>query len=235
MTGAVGMSQKSTLTASTLGLRGGKMARVLIACEESQAVCKAFRARGHEAYSCDLQPCSGGHPEWHIQGDALEALHAEDWNLLIAHPPCTYMSKAGARWMYPTAGSPSKERYRKAMEAKEFFMRFLDSDVPRIAVENPRPMKIVGLPEPSQTIQPYAFGDPYSKATHLWLRNLPPLMATLICSTHVPWVQSNTGAKARGGKSHPGIARSAKERSKTFPGIAQAMADQWGPLLEEES
>lgn len=135
----------------------------------------------------------------------------------------------------PTAGSPSKERYRKAMEAKEFFMRFLDSDVPRIAVENPRPMKIVGLPEPSQTIQPYAFGDPYSKATHLWLRNLPPLMATLICSTHVPWVQSNTGAKARGGKSHPGIARSAKERSKTFPGIAQAMADQWGPLLEEES
>lgn len=211
------------------------MARVLIACEESQAVCKAFRARGYEAYSCDLQPCSGGHPEWHIQGDALEAMHSRPWDMVIAHPPCTYMSKAGARWMYPTAGSPSKERYRKAMEAKEFFMRFLDANVPRVAVENPRPMKIVGLPEPSQTIQPYAFGDPYSKATHLWLRNLPPLMATVICAKHEPYLPSNTGGLARGRGGSRGVAKNAKEASKTFPGIAKAMADQWGPLLEEGS
>jgi site-specific DNA-cytosine methylase len=142
------------------------MGAVLVACEESQEVCKAFRARGHDAFSCDIQPCSGGHPEWHIQGDALEVLDY-GWDLLIAHPPCTYMSNAGARWMYPVAGSIDEERYRKAMEAKEFFMQFLDANVPMIAVENPRPMKIVGLPEPSQTIQPYNFGDPYSKATHL--------------------------------------------------------------------
>lgn len=204
--------------------------KVLVACEESQEVCKAFRRRNHEAYSCDIQECSGGHPEWHIHGDALETLGSRDWDLVIAHPPCTYMSKAGARWMYPKAGEINEERLAKAMEAREFFMRFLEADVPRIAVENPRPMKIVGLPEPSQTIQPYDFGDPYSKATHLWLRNLPPLMATVICEKHVPWVQSNTGAKARGRKYHPGIARNQKERSKTFPGIAEAMAEQWGGL-----
>lgn len=203
--------------------------RVLVACEESQEVCKAFRRHGHEAYSCDIQDCSGGHPEWHIKGDALAHL-GDGWDIVIAHPPCTYMSKAGARWMYPTAGSPSKERLRKAMEAKELFMAFLEADVPRVAVENPRPLRIVGLPEPSQTVQPYDFGDPYSKATHLWLRNLPPLMATCICADHVPWMPSNTGGLARGRKGSRGVAKNAKEGSKTFPGIAEAMAVQWGGL-----
>ena len=107
-------------------------------------------------------------------------------------------------------------------------MRFLESRIPRIAVENPRPMRIVNLPPPSQTIEPYMFGDPYSKATHLCLRGLPPLMATCITDSHVPWVQSNTGGLARGRGGHRGIARDAKERSKTFPGVAEAMAAQWG-------
>lgn len=127
------------------------MGSVLVACEESQEVCKAFRDRGHEAYSCDIQECSGGYPEWHIHGDALEALNSRDWDLIIAHPPCTYMSKAGARWMYPKAGQIDEERLAKAMEAKAFFMKFYECDCQRVAVENPRPMNVVGLPKPSQT------------------------------------------------------------------------------------
>lgn len=206
--------------------------KVLVACEESQAVCKAFRKRGHEAYSCDIKPCSGGHPEWHIQGDALEALEGDHWDLVIAHPPCTYMSRAGARWMYPSAGKVDKERLRKAMKAKAFFMKFLNARVPHIAVENPRPMKIVGLPAPSQTIQPYQFGEPYSKATHLWLRNLPPLMSTVICDRHTPFLPSNTGGLARGRKGSRGVAKNAEEASKTFPGVAEAMAEQWGAYIE---
>lgn len=134
--------------------------------------------------------------------------------------------------MYPTAGSPDKERLKKALAAKEFFLRFLNADVPRVAVENPRPLRIIGLPEPSQTIQPYDFGHPYSKATHLWLRNLPPLMATVICANHTPFLPSNTGGLARGRKGSRGVAKNAKEASKTFPGIAQAMAEQWGSLLD---
>ena len=134
--------------------------KVLIACEESQRVCIAFRERGHEAYSCDIQECSGGHPEWHIQGDVLPLLngncqfetmdgkkHTVDgkWDLLIAHPPCTYMTKAGARWMYPKAGNIDKNRYEKAMAAKQFFMEFYNTDCEHIAIENPVPLKCVGL------------------------------------------------------------------------------------------
>ena len=125
---------------------------MLVACEESQEVCKAFRARGHEAYSCDLQDCSGGHPEWHIKGDALELLKMR-WDMIIAFPPCTYMTNAGAVRMR-VGGVLQAERYAKAMEAKAFFMQFLNADCPRIAIENPTPMKIVGLPEYSQAIQP---------------------------------------------------------------------------------
>lgn len=121
--------------------------RVLVACEESQTVANAFREAGHEAYSCDLVECSGGHPEYHLRADALEILKIK-WDMIIAHPPCTYMSKAGARWMYPKAGELSQERFDLAMKAKEFFMRFLMVDCPRICVENPRPLKVVGLPPP---------------------------------------------------------------------------------------
>ena len=204
---------------------------VLIACEESQAVCKAFRERGHNAFSCDLKPCTGGHPEWHIQGDVLPLLDKK-WDLIIAHPPCTYMSKAGARWMYPTAGNISQERLAKAMEAKEFFLKILNADCDRIAIENPRPLKVVGLPKPSQVIQPYQFGHPYSKATCLWLKGLPPLEPTEVLTEYKPYCPSNTGGVTRGQSYNKGGAIRATDdcvnRSKTFEGIAKAMAEQWG-------
>ena len=201
--------------------------RVLIACEESQEVCKAFRSKGHEAYSCDIQECSGGHPEWHIQGDVLPLLK-EKWDLIIAHPPCTYMSKAGARFMYLTAGTVNQERLEKALKAKEFFMRFMNADCDKICIENPTPLKIVGLPKESQVIQPYQFGHPYSKRTLLWLKGLPELKPTNILTSYTPYLPSNTGGFARGKGGSRGVAHNAKVASKTFSGIAQAMAEQWG-------
>lgn len=148
--------------------------RILIACEESQAVCTEMRRLGHEAYSCDIQECSGGHPEWHLQVDALELLKLK-WDMIIAHPPCTYMTNAGAVRMR-VGGQIVEERLAKAMEAKAFFMAFYNADCPRIAIENPTPMKLIGLPDYDQAIQPYWFGHPYSKRTCLWLKGLPPLM-----------------------------------------------------------
>ena len=205
--------------------------RVLVACEESQAVCKAFRELGHEAYSCDIQECSGGHPEWHIQGDVLPLLK-EKWDLIIAHPPCTYMSKAGACRMYPKAGEIDKIRFEKAMKAKEFFMQFYNCDCEKIAIENPTPLKCVGLPKPSQVIQPYEYGHPYSKRTLLWLRGLQPLKPTKIIAEYKPFLPSNTGGLSRGKGGSRGFAHDAKTASKTFPGIARAMAEQWGGLLD---
>lgn len=206
--------------------------KVLVACEESQAVCKEFRRLGHEAYSCDIIECSGGHPEWHLQVDALELLKME-WDMIIAHPPCTYMSKAGARWMFPKAGAVNQERLSLAMEAKEFFFRFFNAKCPKIAVENPRPLKIVGLPAPTQVIQPYEYGHPFSKATCLWLKGLPPLQPTNVVDEYKPFLPSNTGAFSRGGGGSRGVAHDAKTSSKTFPGIAKAMAEQWGGKCEE--
>ena len=205
--------------------------RILVACEESQAVCKAFRKIGHEAYSCDIEPCSGGHPEWHLQVDALEMLKLP-WDMIIAHPPCTYLTNAGAVRMRVN-GEVVPERYEKAMEAKAFFMKFLEADCPHIAVENPTPMKLVGLPSYTQAIQPYEFGHPYSKRTCLWLKGLPPLRPTEIVENHVPFV--NGGCKDANGnyrRFQGRKERDAKTRSKTFPGIAQAMAEQWGNLEE---
>ena len=227
--------------------------RVLVACEESQAVCKAFRKRGHEAYSCDIQECSGGHPEWHIQGDVLPLLNGKQdksksenvwhlfrtqdgklhelpnkWVLIIAHPPCTYMSKAGARFMYLTAGDVNQERLEKALQAKDFFMQFMNADCDKICIENPSPLKIVGLPKESQVVQPYQFGHPYSKRTLLWLKGLPELKPTNILTEYTPYLPSNTGGFARGKGGSRGVAHNAKDASKTFRGIAQAMAEQWG-------
>lgn len=201
--------------------------RVLVACEESQEVCKAFRKKGHEAYSCDIQECSGGHPEWHIQADVLPLLK-EKWDLIIAHPPCTYMSKAGARFMYLTAGNVNQERLEKALRAKEFFMQFMNADCDKICIENPTPLKIVGLPKESQVIQPYQFGHPYSKRTLLWLKGLPELKPTNILTEYTPYLPSNTGGFARGKGGSRGVAHNAKDASKTFSGIARAMAEQWG-------
>ncbi len=209
--------------------------KVLVACEESQEVCKAFRLRGFEAYSCDLQDQSGGYPEWHIQGDALEEAYSGKYNLMIAHPPCTYLSKAGARWMYPTAGNISDDRYQKAMWAKDFFMKLKEAPITHIALENPTPLKVVGLPPYTQSIQPYEFGHPYSKRTLLWLKNLPPLIPTEIVNEYTPYLPSNTGGKKKGQKSSRGIAKNSKESSKTFSGVAHAMAEQWGDYIKSGS
>src|SRR5574344_1208054 len=210
-----------------------KKLKVWVACEESQTVCKAFRELGHEAYSCDIQDCSGGHPEWHLKQDVLPLLH-QHWDLIIAHPPCTYMSKAGARWMYPTAGNLSEERYKLSQQAKDFFMEFYNCDCEHVAIENPVPLKVVGLPKPTQSIQPYEFGEPYSKKTLLWLKGLPLLKPTNILTEHTPWMPSNTGGFSRGQGGSRGIAHDPKTASKTFQGIADAMAKQWSLYLTKE-
>lgn len=205
--------------------------RVLVACEESQAVTIELRKLGHEAYSCDIEPCSGGHPEWHLQTDALELLKMK-WDMIIAFPPCTYMTNAGAVRMRVN-GEIVQERYEKAMEAKAFFMKFYNADCPRIAIENPTPMKIVGLPPYTQAIQPYFFGHPYSKRTCLWLKNLPPLIPTRIISHHEPFV--NGGCKDAHGnyrRFQGRRERDPKIRSKTFKGVAEAMAGQWAGRLK---
>lgn len=237
--------------------------KVLVACEESQEVCKAFRELGHIAFSCDLQECSGGHPEWHIQGDVLNFLEPYDtgseyamtfytqngawhewyaqwyrdawWDLIIAHPPCTYMSAAGACRMYPTAGHIDENRLAKAHDAKKFFMRFLTVDCKRICIENPRPLKIVGLPKETQQIHPYQFGEPWSKLTYLWLKGLPNLTPTEVLSEHNPFLPSGTGRKLRGASyGAKGCGHDGKARSKTFPGIAKAMAEQWSAYILNE-
>lgn len=169
--------------------------KILIACEESQAVCKEMRRLGHEAYSADIQDCSGGHPEWHIKGDVLPLINGRygfvtcdgvrheipgRWDMLIAHPPCTYLSNAGAARLFRHIDGKSYaecERLKKGLMAKDFFLEFLNADVPRIAVENPIPSLIYCLPKYTQIIQPYEHGHPYSKKTCLWLRGLPPLGA----------------------------------------------------------
>lgn len=204
--------------------------RVLVACEESQAVANEFRARGHEAYSCDIEPCSGGHPEWHLQVDALELLKLK-WDLIIAHPPCTYLSNAGANRL-KINGVINLERMEKAKKAKKVFMSFYEADVAKICVENPVPGKIHGLPPYSQIIQPYMFGDPWLKRTCLWLKGLPCLMATDIVVPEGKWVETTPhGRAARPGEWKLKGKRSPKDRSKTFRGIAQAMAEQWGGLM----
>lgn len=221
--------------------------RLLVCCEESQRVCTAFRERGWEAYSCDIEPCSGGHPEWHIRQDVLPLINGNcvfdtadgmhhiidgEWDLLICHPPCTYMSKAGARWMYPKAGEISATRLRKALRAKEFFLTLYNAKCSHIVVENPRPLRVVKLPTPTQVIQPYEYGEPYSKATLLWIKGLPKLTPTNVLNNHTPWMPSNTGGFSRGKGGSRGIAHDAKTGSKTFEGVAKAMAEQWGYYLE---
>ena len=201
--------------------------KVLIACEESQTVTKEFRRIGIEAYSCDIQECSGGHPEWHIKGDAIAEAYSGKYDMMIAHPPCTFISKAGARWMFPTAGNLSEERFEKSQEAKDFFMKMLNAPIKYIAVENPTPLKVVGLPMHTQAVQPYEYGHPYSKRTLLWLKNLQPLNPTEIIENYTPYLPSNTGGKKRGQSYSRGISKNAKESSKTFQGVARAMATQW--------
>lgn len=217
---------------------------VLVACEESQEVCKAFRARGHEAYSCDIQEPSGGHPEWHILGDAVDIVsrpigvvttmdgktHNVDWDLLIAHPPCTYLSNAGARHLWK-GHQLQADRVMLGIKARDFFMEFYRSSIPLVAVENPIPSKVFAMPPYTQTIQPYEFGHPYTKRTCLWLKNLPPLKPTNIVEPAATWCPSGSYSHKHGTQ-HRGMFTTdrAKNRAKTFPGIAAAMAEQWGGL-----
>lgn len=201
--------------------------KILIACEESQTVCKAFREKGHEAYSCDIQECSGGHPEWHIHGDVLPLLEQE-WDLIIAHPPCTYLTNGGAVRMYKSKGVIDMDRFAKAMEAKEFFMAILNSKCSKIAIENPLPMTCVGLPKYTQIIQPYQFGEPYSKKTCLWLKGLPTLEPTKILTEYQPFINGGGGRLNKPNYKGKRFANGSKNRSKTFEGIAKAMAEQWG-------
>ena len=225
--------------------------RVLIACEESQTVCKEFRKLGFEAYSCDIQECSGGHPEWHLQIDCLEALKLK-WDLLIAHPPCTYLSNAGARFLYPK-GVLNEERYKKGLEGKEFFLKLLNANVEHICVENPVSSRIFEMPKFTQEIQPYQFGHPFTKKTRLWLKGLPKLKPTeIIENVETSYLPSNTGGAKRGQKFqiktvNPESTKLAgnwfnkggkdrqRNRSKTFEGIAKAMAEQWSPIINGSS
>lgn len=221
--------------------------KVLVACEESQTVCKAFRERGHEAYSCDIQEPSGGHPEWHILGDALKAIEggqivtmdgkAHDvgkWDLLIAHPPCTYLSNAGAARLYKRFDGKSYvelERLSNGLAAKEFFLKFLNAPIEKIAVENLIPSGVYRMPKYSQIIQPYEFGNPYSKKTCLWLKGIPPLEPTEIVKPVCSWVSGGSKRADGSHRSNVGMPfRDSKRKSKTFFGIATAMAEQWGSL-----
>lgn len=221
--------------------------KVLVACEESQMISSEFRKKGHYAFSCDLQPCSGNHPEFHIMADVIPLLNGfcefatmdgsthyinTKWDLIIAHPPCTYLSNAGARWLYK-GKQLNEERYQKGLAGRDFFMKFFEADCDHIAIENPIPSLIYNLPECSQKIQPYYFGDPWSKKTCLWLKGLPLLEPTEILTDYKPYCSSGSysgthdpkykGASRKGG--------SAKSRSKTFPGVAKAMAQQWGVII----
>lgn len=218
---------------------------VLVACEESQAVCKAFRDLGHDAYSCDVLECSGGHPEWHIQGDALLLINGNcsfftsdgewhqidgKWDILIAHPPCTFLSNAGARHLWK-GHQLNKERYENGLVAKSFFMAILNADCAHIAVENPIPSKVFELPKYTQIIQPYEHGHPYSKRTCLWLKGLPQLKPTGLVKPVATWCPSGSYSHKHGEK-HRGMFTTdrARQRSKTFSGIARAMASQWGAV-----
>ena len=204
--------------------------KVLVACEESQAVCKAFREKGHEAYSCDIVPCSGGYPEWHLQQDVLPLLK-EKWDMIIAFPPCTYLTVTGNRWFnIDRYGEKAIQRHKDRKDAIDFFMTFANADCEKIAIENPVGIMSSEWRKPNQIINPWQFGDAIEKKTCLWLKGLPELAPTNI-------VEIPPRKKFDSGKSMPSWyaeawhlpkEERAKLRSKTFPGIARAMAEQWG-------
>ena len=220
--------------------------KVLIACEESQAVCKAFREKGHEAYSCDIIECSGGHPEWHIRDDVTPLLNGDcifttddgvdryisgKWDMIIAHPPCTYLTVTGNRWFnIERYGEKALQRIADREEAAKFFMEIANADCDKIVIENPVGYMSTFWRKPDQIIQPYMFGDPYEKKTCLWLKGTEPLKPT-------DEVAPPERKKFESGKTMPAWYAEAwhlpkderaKLRSKTFPGIAAAMAEQWG-------
>lgn len=228
---------------------------ILIACEESQRVCKEFRRLGHNAFSCDILECSGGHPEWHIQGDVLNILNpiplistekgivfntmdglihtVAKWDLIIAHPPCTYLTVTGNRWFnVERYGEKAIQRMKDRETAARFFMEFVNADCEKIVIENPVGYMSTYYRKPNQVIQPYMFGDAFEKRTCLWLKGVKPLEPT-------NEVEPPKRKEFKSGKTMPewyadlwklSKEERAKERSKTFPGIARAMAEQWGNM-----
>lgn len=192
--------------------------RVLVACEFSGIVREAFKAKGHDAWSCDLLPTEI--PGNHIQDDVLNHLN-KGWDLMIAHPPCTYLSNAGARFLYPK-GKLNMERLEKGMKATELFLNLLDGhQIPLVCIENPVPSKIFRLPKYNQIIQPFEHGHPFKKKTCLWLKGLPQLKPTEI-------IEGSESTKIAGNWFNKGGKDRQKNRAKTFSGIAKAMAEQWG-------
>ena len=220
--------------------------KVLVACEESQTVCKAFRKRGHEAYSCDIQECSGGHNEWHIMSDVIPLLNGNcefetvdgtkhkvegKWDLIIAHPPCTYLCMSGQKHCnIEVYGEKARERIKERDKAIEFFMQFVNADCDKIAIENPVGIMTRNYRKADQYIQPLQFGHPTTKRTGLWLKNLPKLTPTKIVEKEFhfsgtgrawdKWFWDSSVIQDRAERS--------RFRSKTFEGIAEAMAEQWG-------
>lgn len=229
--------------------------RVLVACEESQIVCKAFRERGHEAYSCDIIEPSGGHPEWHIHGDVLPILNGncsfktmdgithcirDQWDMLLAFPPCTHLCSAGQHWFTRGLKDPQLRE-----SASEFFMQFVNASCGKISIENPIGIMSTRYRKPDQRIQPWQFGHPMTKTTCLWIKGLPPLKPTNILEKpDAGWEnQSFTKNGKYGGfinRDENGKIlawndpRTARIRSKTFEGVAEAMAEQWGVNMREE-
>lgn len=220
--------------------------RVLAACEESQEVCKAFRELGHEAYSCDIQEPSGGRPEWHILGDALKAIEGgqvttmdgqmheiEQWDMIIAFVPCTKTSNAGARHLYK-GGKLNLTRYYEGLCGKALFLAVWAAECDKVVIENPMPSKIFDYPPPTQAIQPYQYGHEYSKKTLLWERGVQPLEPTCIVEPVATWCPSGTGKRCDEWSKGMFTTDRAKNRAKTFPGIARAMAEQWGGDIRED-
>lgn len=222
--------------------------KVLVACEESQRVCSAFRARGHEAYSCDIIDPSGNHPEWHIKRDVLEIINGDvtfltldgtkhridgPWDLIIAHPPCTYLTTTGNRWFdVEKYGDKARERIRLREEAKEFFMALANANCERIAIENPVGVMSTAFRKPDQIIQPWWFGDPFEKRTCMWLKGLPKLVKSNEVTPEERVKVSDTRTMPAWYNKAYGLppAERSRIRSQTFPGFAEAMAEQWGEI-----
>lgn len=201
--------------------------KVLVACEESQVVCKAFRERGHEAYSCDIQECSGGHPEWHLQCDVRKVLD-DEWDLIIAHPPCTRLCSSGQRWLYYGSEEYRNKKKQEQKEAIEFFMLFVNAKCEKIAIENPVGIMSSLYRKPDCIYNPYDFiGETECKKTCLWLKGLEPLKPTQV----IPKEERTLNiwkAKFNGKQYAWNDKEVAKLRSKTPKGVARAMAEQWG-------
>ena len=220
--------------------------KILVACEESQAVTKELRKLGHEAFSCDLLPCSGGHPEWHYQQDVFEVIE-KGWDMMIAHPPCTFLAVSGARWMYHPDDSDLDfkdrrphpkhlNRKQQQSDALDFVRKLMDAPIDKIAIENPISVISSQIRKPNQIVHPYHFGDKASKSTCLWLKNLPLLEPTNMVDKGElkTWIDKKTGKEKRQALWYYKALQNAKTsaerstlRSKTFKGIAKAMATQW--------